>query len=133
IAIKVEEDMQIKTLIDITADEDAIRDLGEEIEAIPGIKTIEFSSKEDEFDNLIDDMGEQGKAWELYEQDNPLNHAYIVKAEVPQETESIAKQIEGFENVNKVNYGQEVIPKLLKFNNDARTIDAILITALVLT
>src|SRR5699024_6732726 len=133
IAIKVEEDMQIKTLIDITADEDAIRDLGEEIEAIPGIKTIEFSSKEDEFKNLIDDMGEQGKAWELYEQDNPLNHAYIVKAEVPQETESIAQQIEGFDHVYKVNYGQDVIPKLFKFNNYARTIGAVLITALVLT
>lgn len=132
-AIKVEEDVQIKALIDVTADEEVIRELGEKIENISGVKSVEFSSKEDEFKNLIDDMGEQGKAWELYEQDNPLNHAYIVKAEVPQETESIAKQIEGFENVYKVNYGQDVIPKLFKFNNYARTIGAILITALVLT
>lgn len=132
-AVKVEEDVQIKTLIDVTADEDVIRELGEQIEDISGVKSVEFSSKEDEFKNLIDDMGEQGKAWELYEQDNPLNHAYIVKAEVPQETESIAQQIEGFKNVHKVNYGQDVIPKLFKFNNYARTIGAILITALVLT
>lgn len=132
-AVKVEEDVQIKTLIDVTADEEAIRELGEQIEKISGVKTVEFSSKEDEFKNLIDDMGDQGKAWELYEQDNPLNHAYIVKAEVPQETESIAQQVEGFEHVYKVNYGQDVVPKLFKFNNYVRTIGAVLITALVLT
>lgn len=132
-AVKVEEDVQIKALIEVTADEDDIRDLGDEIEAISGVESVEFSSKDDEFKNLIEDMGEQGKAWELYEQDNPLNHAYIVKASEPQETESIAKQIERFDHVYKVNYGQDVVPKLFKFNNYVRAIGAILITALVLT
>lgn len=131
--VKVEEDVQIKTLIEVTADEDDIRELGEKIESIPGVQTVEFSSKEDEFKNLIEDMGEQGKAWELYEQDNPLNHAYVVKAEVPKETESIAKQIERFDNVYKVNYGQDVVPKLFTFNKYVRTIGIILIVGLVLT
>ena len=124
-AVKVEEDVQIKALIEVTADEDDIRDLGDEIEAISGVESVEFSSKDDEFKNLIEDMGEQGKAWELYEQDNPLNHAYIVKASEPQETESIAKQIERFDYVYKVNYGQDVVPKLFKFNNYVRAIGLI--------
>lgn len=132
-AIKVEEDVQIKALIEVTADEDDIKKLGEDIEDIAGVESVEFSSKEDEFQNLIDDMGEQGKAWELYEQDNPLNHAYVVKAAIPQETESIAKQIENFDHIHKVNYGQDVVPKLFKFNNYARVIGAVLITGLVLT
>ncbi|MFS8630285.1 MAG: permease-like cell division protein FtsX, partial [Bacillales bacterium] len=85
--VNVEEDVKIKTLIDVTADDDAIKKLGEEIEAISGVATVEFSSKDDEFRALIEDMGEQGKAWELYEQDNPLNHAYIVQTIEPQETE----------------------------------------------
>ncbi len=63
----------------------------------------------------------------------PVDHAYIVKAEVPQETEQIAKQIEKFDNVYKVNYGQDVIPKLFKFNNYVRTIGIVLIIGLVLT
>lgn len=131
--IKVEEDVQIKALIEVTAEEDEIKELGEKIEAISGVESVDFSSKEDEFQNLIEDMGEQGKAWELYEQDNPLNHAYIVKAKEPQETESIAKQIERLDHVYKVNYGQDVVPKLFKFNNYVRVTGAILITALVLT
>jgi len=132
-AKKVEEDVQIKVLIDVTADEDSIKLLGEEIESITGVETIEFSSKEDEFESLIEDMGEQGKAWELYEQDNPLNHAYIVKAKVPQETSTIANEIETLSNVYKVNYGQDVVPRLFKFNQYVRTIGAILIAGLVLT
>lgn len=132
-ADKVEEDVQIKVLIEVTADDEQIKELGEKIEAISGVESVEFSSKDEEFRNLIEDMGEQGKAWELYEQDNPLNHAYIVKAEVPQETEQIAKQIEKFDNVYKVNYGQDVIPKLFKFNNYVRTIGIVLIIGLVLT
>jgi len=61
-AKKVEADVQIKTLIDVTADEETIRDLGEKIESIPGVATVTFSSKDDEFKRLIEDMGEQGKA-----------------------------------------------------------------------
>src|SRR5690625_2627731 len=131
--ISIEEDVKIKTLIDVTADEEDIKELGEKIEQIPGVEYVEFSSKDDEFRSLIEDMGEQGKAWELYEQDNPLNHAYIVKAEIPQQTETIATEIEKLDDIYRVNYGQDVVPKLFKFNNYVRTIGAILITGLVLT
>src|SRR5690625_71171 len=131
--LKVEEDVEVKTLIELTADEDEIKQLGEEIEAIDGVDTVRFSSKDDELKELIEGMGEQGEAWTLFEQDNPLNHAYIVKAVEPQDTESIAMEIEKMDNVYKVNYGQEVVPKLFTFNNYARTIGLVLIIGLVLT
>src|SRR5699024_8955513 len=104
-----------------------------QIEEIAGVESVRFSSKDDELKELIDGMGEEGEAWSLFEQDNPLNHAYVVKAIEPQDTESIAKQIEQMDHVYKVNYGQEVVPKLFKFNNYARAIGLILIIGLVLT
>src|SRR5690625_5153370 len=132
-ALKVEEDVEIKVLIDLTADEADIKTLGEEIESISGVGTVRFSSKDDELQNLVEGMGEEGEAWALFEQDNPLNHAYIVKATNPQDTETIAKQIEKFDNIYKVNFGQEVVPQLFKFNNYARTIGIVLIVGIVLT
>lgn len=132
-AVKVEEDVEMKVLIELTAEEEDIRVLGEEIEKISGIDTIRFSSKDDELKELVEGMGEQGEAWALFEQDNPLNHAYVVKAKDPQQTESIAKQIEKLNNVYKVNYGQDVISQLFKFNNYARAIGLALIIGLVLT
>src|SRR5699024_3468477 len=74
-ANKVEEDVVIKALIDLTAEEDEITALGDEIEEIKGVESVQFSSKEEELDSLIAGMGDQGQSWELIEQDNPLNHA----------------------------------------------------------
>ncbi|MEI3607454.1 permease-like cell division protein FtsX [Pseudogracilibacillus sp. SE30717A] len=132
-ANKVEEDVEIKALIELTTDEEEIKTLGEEIDSISGIDTMRFSSKDDELQGLVEGMGEEGEAWALFEQDNPLNHAYIIKAANPQDTEAIAAKIEKLDNVYKVIYGQEVVPQLFKFNNYARTIGLALIIGLILT
>ncbi len=132
-AHKVEEDVEIKVLIDLTAEDDEVTELGEQIEELAGVGTMRFSTKDDELEQLVDSMGEQGEAWALYEQDNPLNHAYVVKASDPQDTEKIATEVESLDNVYKVVYGQEVVSNLFKFNNYARTIGLVLIAGLVLT
>ena len=132
-AHKVEEDVEIKVLIDLTAEDDEVTELGDEIEAISGVGMVNFSTKDEELESLVESMGEQGEAWALYEQDNPLNHAYILKAANPQDTERIAKEIEGFDYVHKVVYGEEVVSNLFKFNNYARAIGLALIVGLVLT
>lgn len=132
-ATQVERDVEIKVLIDVTAEEDDIVELQEEIEGINGIEKMAFSSKEDELESLIEGMGEEGQVWGMVEQDNPLNHAFIIKAEDPQDTENIAQEIEGFSHVYKVNYGKEVVPKLFAFNKYVRIIGIALIIGLVLT
>src|SRR5699024_3543909 len=50
-ANKVEEDVEIKVLIDLTADDDDIEKLGEEIEGINKVVSVSFSSKDDELNN----------------------------------------------------------------------------------
>ena len=132
-AKNIEDDVQINTLIELTATDEDVKTLGDEINAIDGIEKVTFSSKDDELKKLIDSMGDEGEAWQLMEQDNPLNHVFIVEAENPQDTEQIAKQIETLNHVEKVVYGQGVIDQLFKFNNYARVIGLILIFALVFT
>src|SRR5690625_3532195 len=79
-AANIEDDVEINALIDPTFnDEDDIMDLGEQIAEIDGIDSVTFSSRDDELEKLIFSMGEEGEAWQLYEQDNPLNHVYIVR------------------------------------------------------
>lgn len=132
-ANKVEEDVEIKVLIDLTAEDDDVTELGEQIEELSEVGMVRFSTKDDELEHLVDSMGEQGEAWALYEQDNPLNHAYVIKAADPQDTEKIATEVETFDHVYKVVYGQEVVSNLFKFNNYARAIGLVLIAGLVLT
>ncbi|WP_152655237.1 permease-like cell division protein FtsX [Oceanobacillus sp. CFH 90083] len=132
-ARNIEQDVQISTLIDVMADEDQIVALGEEIEQIDGVAEVQFSSNDNELERLIESMGDEGQAWVMLEQDNPLNHVYIVEAVVPEDTEAIANQIEELDNVENVLYGQEVVEQLFQFNNYARAIGLALIVALVFT
>ena len=132
-AKSIEDDVQINTMIDLTATEDEIIELGEEIEQIEGVDTVSFSSNDDELQKLIQSMGEEGEAWHLFEQDNPLNHVYIVRALVPEDTDRIASEIASFNYVVQVNYGRDVVEQLFEFNKYARTIGLALIIALVFT
>lgn len=132
-ASKIESDVEIKVLIDRMADSDVIADLGEDIKELNGVESTDFASNDEELESLIDSMGEEGEAWILFEQDNPLNHAYIVKAKDPTETEKIATTIEDFNGVKEVNYGKDTIERLFSFNKYARVIGLTLIIGLVLT
>src|SRR5690625_2252853 len=109
---KLEQYVEMKFCIDITADEEDIKTLAKEIEQIPEVDTIRFSSNTDELYDLVEGLGEEGHAWLLLEDDNPLNHAYIVRASDPKETESVANKIESLTNVEKVNFGKDVVQQL---------------------
>ncbi|SHF88949.1 permease-like cell division protein FtsX [Ornithinibacillus halophilus] len=129
-AEKIEDDVVVKALIDTTADDSQIKVLGDEIEQIAEVDSVVFSSKDEELDNLIEGLGD---SWRLFEQENPLNHAYIIKATDPQNTSSIAQKVASLSNVDEVTYGEEVVQNLFKFNNYARNIGIVLILGLVLT
>jgi cell division transport system permease protein len=133
-ADNIEDDVEINVLIDPTfSEEDDIVGLGEEIAEVGRVDSVTFSSRDDELEKLIFSMGEEGQAWQLYEQDNPLNHVYIVRALDPEDTIPIAEEIETFAGVEEVNYGQGVVERLFQFNTYARTIGLVLILGLVFT
>ena len=132
VAENIEEDVQIKALIDHTATEEDIEELGDNLRAMKLVESVEFSSRNQELDSLISSMGEEGSSFQMLEDDeNPLNHSYIVTAHDPQDTIEIANEIESMNRVEKVNYGQDVVENLFTFNNYARNTGLILIIALI--
>ncbi|WLV23969.1 permease-like cell division protein FtsX [Aciduricibacillus chroicocephali] len=133
IAKKVEQDIQIDVLIDNTADEADIKLLGEELEQMDGVKSVVFSSKEDELKQLKKSFGDNARSWEIFEKDNPLNHVYKVKTSNPEDTVAKAKTIEKMNYVEKVNYGEETVKRLFQFNKYARAIGIVLIVGLLFT
>ncbi|RIU94513.1 permease-like cell division protein FtsX [Oceanobacillus picturae] len=132
-ADNIEEDVEISTLIDLTLNEEEITELGNEIEQINGVQTVVFSSKDDELANLIESMGDEGRSWELFEQDNPLNHVYVVKTANPEDTIDVANQISDLDGVQEVSYGKGVVERLFTFTEYARNIGLALIIGLVFT
>src|SRR5690625_1545105 len=133
IANKIEEDVEIKVLIDRTADEEEIKILGQELEKLDQIDKMLFASKDDELHNLVESMGEEGESWLLFEQDNPLHHAYIVKSKNPSDTQELAEIIAELPYVEEVNFGEDVVERLFQFNQYARNIGLVLVIGLILT
>ncbi|MCP8617617.1 permease-like cell division protein FtsX [Salirhabdus salicampi] len=131
-ATNVEKDVQIKVLIDLTAGETERTQLEKQITDIPEVSTVEYSSKDDELQSLMESMGDAGEVWSLFEQDNPLNDAFIVKTTNPIDTIEVARQVEDFANVSEVVYAENVVKKMFTFNEYARYIGIGLIGALVL-
>src|SRR5690625_4387899 len=78
-------------------------------------------------------MGDEGDSWSLFEQDNPLNHAYLVRAHEPEDIEGIAAKIEVLPIFEEINYGEDVVDRLFEFNKYARNIGLVLVIGLVLT
>jgi len=129
----VEEDVQIRVHIDVAANKEDQQSLKSEIEKIPEVKSVKYSPKQDELDNLVKSLGEDGKAFKLFEQDNPLNDVFIVKTKNPTDTMKVAKKLEKYNYVAKVKYGQGKVEKLFKFIEASRNVGVVLIIGLFFT
>lgn len=133
VAQTIEQDVEIRVHIDVAANKQDQDTLRKQIASIPEVKSIVFSPKTKELDNLVKSLGEDGKAFQLFQQDNPLNDVFIVKTKNPADTMKVAKQIEKDNFVAKVKYGQGKVEKLFKFISAARNVGIVLIIGLFFT
>jgi cell division transport system permease protein len=130
VATDLENDVEIKVLIDETADEAAEKALIEKVKKLPGVSEMTYSTKEDELTKLVKDFGDDFK---LFEQSNPLRNVIYVKAADPQQTAKVAKTIDKYEYTYDVMYGEGKVEKLFNFLNISRNVGIVLILGLLFT
>lgn len=133
VAQTIEEDVQIRVHIDVAANKQDQEKLKTQIAQVSEVKSITFSSKEQELNNLVKSLGSEGKAFKLFEQDNPLNDVFIVKTKNPTDTMKAAKKIEKMNYVAKVMYGQGSVEKLFSFIKASRNVGIVLAIGLFFT
>lgn len=133
VATSIEEDVEIRVHIDVAANEQDKELLEQEINRIPAVASIEYSPKEEELNSLIDSFGDEGEAFKLVEQENPLKDVFIVKTKNPADTMNTAKDIEQLNYVSSVKYGQGTVESLFKFIDISRNVGLILIIGLLFT
>ncbi|HHY22330.1 MAG TPA: ABC transporter permease [Bacilli bacterium] len=134
LASSVEEDIEIKVFIDLTATEEQQQELKQKIEAIPDVKSVIYVNKEEGLEQFIDSMDEVRKqVFELLRAENPFNDAFIVRADTPQLTEEVAKKIEKLPYIDNVNYGQDLVKRLFEVTSLARNIGLALIVGMMFT
>ncbi|MFC5540432.1 MAG: permease-like cell division protein FtsX [Bacilli bacterium] len=134
IADNIENDVEIRVLIDIINDPKEMKaaedKLMKQVERLPEVAEVKYSSKEDELKILIENYGED---FSLYEQSNPLRNVLYVKAKDPEQTADLAKKIDKLDHTYDVIYGEEKVENLFNFLNTGRNIGLVLILGLLFT
>ena len=133
VATSIEEDVEIRVHIDVAATEENEQTLQEQIEKIPEVESVLFSPKEKELDQLMSSFGEEGDAFAMFEQDNPLSDVFVVQTKNPTDTMNAAKKIEKLQFVGKVNYGQGSVEKIFEVTDFSRNVGIALIIGLLFT
>ncbi len=124
---RLESDVEIIAFLEKNLSSSQIRDAGEEIEKMDGVKQLTFVSKKEALHRLQENFG--GKEYNLGTTigENPLPNSYEIKAADPHNVADIAKKVEKVHGVYKVNYGQGVVEKLFNITKWIRVISVIFI------
>ncbi|CEG22227.1 Cell division protein FtsX [Planococcus massiliensis] len=130
IADDVENDVEMKVFIALETGQEDIDRLENEISVLPGVESVDFSTKEEELTDLILNFGDD---FSLYEQNNPLFDVFYVKSIDPQQTEKVAGEISKIDQIEKVEFGAGKIEKLFNVLNTGRNVGLVLILALLFT
>ncbi len=122
-AVKLADDMEnnvdVSVFVVTGANDDDKKELEKKLKAIDHVKTVTFSSKDDQLEKI---KGSYGKSWDLFEQDNPLHDVYIVSATDPQYVKSItaaAKKLTTY--VQDARYGDDLSDKIFSIAKGVRT------------
>lgn len=130
VASDIENDVEVRVHVKLEATEADKEQLRAKIQALPEVESIDYSSKEEELQKIIDDMGSD---FTLFEQSNPLYDVFIVKTVRPQDTPKAARKIEKFAQTETAVYGEEKVENLFHFMKTARNIGAVLVAGLLFT
>ncbi|WP_029422617.1 permease-like cell division protein FtsX [Alicyclobacillus macrosporangiidus] len=110
------------------------RQITQQIAAMPGVKSAEYISKEEGFQQLKQELGSQYQdILGGLSQKNTLPAKVVVKADDPRQTLAIGERIAQMPGVEKVNDGKEVVDKLFRFLDLVRNIGLAFVVGLVIT
>ncbi|MCT8140175.1 ABC transporter permease [Anaerobacillus sp. CMMVII] len=132
-ATSVEEDVEVRVFIDLTATEEQKDELLKKIERITNVDTVTYLPKDEGLEQFIESLGEQGAIFETLRSENPLNDVFVVRASLPQQTEEVASKIAPLPYVEDVGYGKDVVEQLFAFTGVARQIGLFLVIGLMFT
>ncbi|WP_132746925.1 permease-like cell division protein FtsX [Scopulibacillus darangshiensis] len=133
IASEIENNVEVRVYVDRTASQADQQQLKEKLEKVKDVKSINYQSRKEGLNNLIDSMGDDGDVFASLKKENPLPDAFILKTEKPKQTLTVANTVKRYPHVSEVRYGKGTVEKLFKFVDIARNIGVVLIIGLLFT
>jgi len=126
----LESQLEIVVYLEDNISKAELNNLKSNITSIDGIKEVKFVSKEEAYQNLLKNLGEQKDILSAIEK-NPLPASFEIQVKDPKVIEQIANRIAEFKKVEEVEYGQEIAEKLLNFTYIFRRAGMLILALLI--
>lgn len=130
----IEDSVKIHVKIEQAFDDDEIAALGNQINQISGVGTIQYSDKDSEMDAFLEYIAQTGGTPSFYEsyrgENNPLRDAFVIEVEEPEQIEEIAQKIRNLNGVESAEYGGASAKTMLDAFDSVRVGGAVFIVAL---
>jgi len=126
----LESQLEIVVYLEDNISQAELNNLKSNIISIDGIKEVKFVSKEEAYQYLLKNLGEQKDILSAIEK-NPLPASFEIQVKTPKVIEQIANRIAEFKKVEEVEYGQEIAEKLLNFTYVFRRAGMLILALLI--
>lgn len=127
----IQGDMSIHVVLTEAIDtQEEIDKARDQIEGVSNVDDLQFSSKEDELEMMIE---EKGEAFSQYRgEENPLSNAFFVSVKDSQKLEKTAEDLEALDCVSSVAYGGESATGLVDLLDRVRKVGYVLAALLLI-
>lgn len=123
---------EIAVFVNNDASEERVAQFGEELLALENVSAIEFVSKEQALENMIESMPKYETIFASLDGDNPLPDGYSVQVKDLEKITETVMQIETMSDVKSVNASNEFAEFLKELQKIVTIIAAAIIVALVI-
>lgn len=131
----IEYSMKIAVIVDDKYENNSAEEkIRSQIEKIEGVKNVDFSSKEEEFQYYLDQYDDESmrEVMAPFGDENPMNDAFYVEVNDGDMIEVISSQIREIDGVSKVDYGGQTTVDVVSAMETIRRVGAIFVAALSL-
>lgn len=129
-ASSLESQVQISVYLEDGLKADDRKDIATDIEALQGIESIHYISKDEAKERLEERLGDQKYLLDALGDKNPLPDSFEVVVKSPDLVETAAKAIERMDGVEEAKYGQDVIEHLFAITRLIRVFGLVLMLLL---
>ena len=129
--IKVAQDEvnEIRVEVDSNLSKDELEDLNKELNNIKNVKSVQYKSKDESFNEMKKNWGDD--AYLLEGVENPLDDYYVVTIDNTENIKSISGNILDIEKVSNVDYYQAIMKNFLNISNTVKKFGSIFIVFLL--
>ncbi len=131
IASQVESQLQIRAFLKDDLSKEKIDVLDGRIKTLQGIKEVKYESKEAALKNFKSQLGDRGDLLTGLEDDNPMPASFTISTTSPEYMDNVAKALKTMDGIDQVEYGKDIVDKILNVTYIIRIVSLILIAVLV--